>query len=785
MKTSLLGATALVAIITGTPARSADLPAIKVPFVAPVWNWTGFYFGGHIGAGSAFKQWDDPTNAFVPVTGFPFTGKSDIGGSIGGGQIGFNYQNGAVVWGVEADASFADIEGDARCATAIFLCNAQITSLGTITGRLGFSWDHLLFYGKFGGAWAHEKYRANSFFFLDDFQATDTRWGWAIGAGLEYAFTSGLSVKVEYNYLDFGTKQIAFSNTGIPTIASIAAGVPLDIKQNMHLVKLGVNYRLDWFSPAVAAADPGPVRQPPQPVPYFSWTGLYIGGHFGAGWGRKDWTDPNNFFAVAPFPFSHGNRDVDGFIGGGQIGFNYQIGNWVAGTEVDASWSDIDGNAKCTDILRFVCHTRIDHVGTITGRLGYSYGNLLLYSKAGIGWAHDKYDLQSFFFPNIYTAEDTRWGGVIGTGVEWAFTPNWSVKAEYDYLGFRHRVIAFRDQFGNVPQLGVDQNLHLVKLGVNYRFGWGELVAPYPGAVPVYKGGPVYKAPAAPPLPEWTLEAGARYWFSNGKMQKDLYGFDPTLLVSRLTYADMNGHAAEAFARWDHRSGVLVKGNFGAGDLVNGKLNDEDFPPITNPYSNTLSDMKDGRMRYASLDVGYNFLNRPTDKAAAYVGYRHFHERVNGFGCQQVASGDVCNPPIVPATFLGLTETETWRGVALGLNGQVMLWDRLRLEVDAAYLPYVNRAGIDNHWFRADINPLIEPGYGWGAQLEAILSYAITDKLSMGVGGRYWAFQTTSAYTQFGGAPLPQPMTFHTERYGGFFQMSYKWDEWDLPHGTR
>jgi hypothetical protein len=108
-----------------------------------------------------------------------------------------------------------------------------------------------------------------------------------------------------------------------------------------------------------------------------------------------------------------------------------------------------------------------------------------------------------------------------------------------------------------------------------------------------------------------------------------------------------------------------------------------------------------------------------------------------------------------------------------------------QLEVDAAYLPYVNRAGIDNHWFRTDINPLIEPGYGWGAQVEAILSYAITDKLNVGVGGRYWAFHTTNASTQFPGTPLPSPMTFYTERYGGFLQMSYKWDERDLPHATR
>src|SRR5262245_19800221 len=206
MRKLLLSSVAAAALSAAVlPAKAADLAPYRAP--APYWSWTGFYFGGHLGSGWAFKQWDDPTGVFAAFGITPFTGKSDFGGAIGGFQVGFNYQVGSLVWGLEADASLADIEGDTRCALALALCNTHITALGTITGRLGYTWDYLLLYVKGGAAWAREDLRLNSFFFADDFQATDTRWGWTIGAGLEYAFTSGFSAKVEYNYLGFVTER--------------------------------------------------------------------------------------------------------------------------------------------------------------------------------------------------------------------------------------------------------------------------------------------------------------------------------------------------------------------------------------------------------------------------------------------------------------------------------------------------------------------------------------------------------------------------------------------------
>ena len=217
MRRLLLSSVAAVALCSAPMAtHAADIGYRPAPPPVLVWNWTGFYVGGHIGAAVAYKRWDDPTLVFAPFGITPFTGESDIGGTIGGFQVGYNFQGGGFLWGLEADVSFADVEGDTRCALALALCNTHVTALGTIAGRLGgVIGDRLLLYVKGGAAWANERYRVASFFIPGfDLRATDTRWGWTLGFGVEYAFTSKFSVKAEYNYLDFGTERVTFDRSG-------------------------------------------------------------------------------------------------------------------------------------------------------------------------------------------------------------------------------------------------------------------------------------------------------------------------------------------------------------------------------------------------------------------------------------------------------------------------------------------------------------------------------------------------------------------------------------------
>ena len=100
----------------------------------------------------------------------------------------------------------------------------------------------------------------------------------------------------------------------------------------------------------------------------------------------------------------------------------------------------------------------------------------------------------------------------------------------------------------------------------------------------------------------------------------------------------------KAFSGSITRRGVFVKGNFGVGNIDRGDLIDEDFPPAVVPYSNTLSEIKDSRMRFGSLDAGYNFLNWENGKLGAFAGYRYFYERINGFGCRQNATSGILRP---------------------------------------------------------------------------------------------------------------------------------------------
>ena len=218
----------------------------------------------------------------------------------------------------------------------------------------------------------------------------------------------------------------------------------------------------------VNAADFPAYKAPPPPVPVWSWTGFYAGVHLGAGWGYKDWSDP--------FPpvlaFGNFNR-LGGAVAGGQIGFNFQVGVWVWGLEADAAWARLEGSHTCfTGIGGVNCSSRVNSLGTYTGRLGYAVGRTLLYAKGGGAWVHDRYEMNlTLFGLGIPTTSSSRGGWTIGGGIEHALAPNWSMKLEYNYLDFGNRTETFAAP-PPLDRLVIDQRLNVVKLGVNYLFGY-------------------------------------------------------------------------------------------------------------------------------------------------------------------------------------------------------------------------------------------------------------------------------------------------------------------------
>jgi outer membrane immunogenic protein len=212
----------------------------------------------------------------------------------------------------------------------------------------------------------------------------------------------------------------------------------------------------------------------------FNWSGFYIGAHVGGGWGRKDWNLDDFGFGV----LTH-RHDVDGILAGGQLGFNWQVGNFVFGAEGEASWADIEGNGACVfDTLD--CRSKIRWLSSATGRLGFAWNAALLYVKGGWAWAGERFDVTDTFGllgGNLTSGDRTRSGPTIGGGVEWGFGPNWSAKIEYMFTDFGRKAHGFDFVgLGLAGDASIKQHLHTVKFGVNYRFnmfGAGPVVASY------------------------------------------------------------------------------------------------------------------------------------------------------------------------------------------------------------------------------------------------------------------------------------------------------------------
>lgn len=237
----------------------------------------------------------------------------------------------------------------------------------------------------------------------------------------------------------------------------------------------------DLGRPVYKAAPPATL-----PVPPFTWTGCYIGGHVGWGWGRETVSIPNlgettGVPALEGVSLGPVTGDTNGFLGGGQIGCNYQFApNWVIGIEGDGSAADIKGDVTesfvgPTGTVTGTAHAQTDWIASATGRLGWAWDSVLLYAKGGAAWAGDKYSADLPAFDEHIETSVTRPGWTVGGGVEWAFWDNWSAKVEYDFYDFGINHLTLPGTISGVPEVvpGIDikEKISAVKFGVNYRFG--------------------------------------------------------------------------------------------------------------------------------------------------------------------------------------------------------------------------------------------------------------------------------------------------------------------------
>ncbi|MBX3569394.1 MAG: porin family protein [Rhizobiaceae bacterium] len=213
---------------------------------------------------------------------------------------------------------------------------------------------------------------------------------------------------------------------------------------------------------AVVADIPAPAEQP---APVFSWTGLYLGGNVGwAGGGR----DRIGLFAPG-YVGSYGDVGPSGVFGGAQIGYNWQLNNWVVGLEADIQFSGADETVVAADGARTVTtESDVRWFGTIRPRLGYAFGpenRLLVYGTGGLAYGQVRYSITSTAPASTATNKDTYTGYTVGGGAEYAFTDNWTGRLEYQYVNFGQQAVS-----NGVITTFATPNFHTVRIGLNYKF---------------------------------------------------------------------------------------------------------------------------------------------------------------------------------------------------------------------------------------------------------------------------------------------------------------------------
>ena len=169
------------------------------------------------------------------------------------------------------------------------------------------------------------------------------------------------------------------------------------------------------------------------------WGGFYVGAQLGGAWSASDWrfSNSNYFNTLGPklvgTEFDH---DASGVIGGGQVGFNYQLGVWVVGIEGSAAGADLRDSIQSPFFPGFDTYTtNVSWLTTVTGRVGFTQGRMLAYAKGG--WAGADIRLNLYEANTAIRAISTQWsdGWTVGGGLEYALGPRLSLAGEYDYVG--------------------------------------------------------------------------------------------------------------------------------------------------------------------------------------------------------------------------------------------------------------------------------------------------------------------------------------------------------------
>lgn len=439
----ILAGVALVS--SAVSAQAADL-AVKAPYlkapVAAVYDWTGFYIGANAGVGLG----RDRADHLFPAGGTDNTIYMQPQGGFGGGQIGYNWQTGSVfgplLFGVEADIQGGDLSDGRTTLNSLagFVnYNQKLDWFATARGRVGLVTGPVVSYVTGGYAVGEVKTTVTEGAVVP-YAFDRTQSGWVIGSGVEAALGGNWTGKIEYLYLDLGNRTDVVGTQSLYT------------QTRENIFRVGLNYRIGGNSNYV-------------PVPASNWTGFYLGGNIGSATARDRTTasflGATDVFSLAP----------DGYIGGGQIGYNWQATNWVFGLEADFQGSTARDNRTAVLGPSVAYDSKLPWLGTVRGRLGYSVGSTLFYGTGGYAYGDVK--------TNIVTATTNetfdrgRSGWTAGAGIESPLTflgffgPNWTSKTEYLYVDLGSTTDIFAGGAG-VNTTKVTE--HILRTGINYHF---------------------------------------------------------------------------------------------------------------------------------------------------------------------------------------------------------------------------------------------------------------------------------------------------------------------------
>ena len=495
-----------------------------------------------------------------------------------------------------------------------------------------------------------------------------------------------------------------------------------------------------------------------------NWEGFFVGASIGGALGDSKWNSVTG--AQAARNQMPGSAEIRGVNFGGQGGYNWQYGPLVLGGEVSARTGSLQA---FVNTQKSVAANPASQVGKVEAdlllntslRLGYAAGQNLYLLRAGASALNVKYTND---YDNITTTgarkTATIYGPSFGLGLERDLGAGFSARVQYDYTSFVRRDYIFTDSTGQKSALPISQSLHLVTAGLDYRFG----------AVGQLNG------VASPTInQEITGEVGLRGTYDKVDYSKTFY--NPTVKSQRDSFLEFNGQTlagTEIFTILEHDTGIFLKGTIGFGRQAGSNTTrNQDFAPAAAHYSDIRGTQKDSRSFSASADAGLQLWRTKDYKVGAFIGAGLINHRLNSYGCRQLeANAAACQAGVSEASVV-ITDDQSWRMGRLGLRGEAIFFNRLRIVADAAWIPRFDFKSNDNHWLNAQPWDVLN-GKGSGnngLQGELVVNYDITPNLSAGVGGRYTALTLRKGEVQMGQLA---PARYEFTDTSGFLQLSYR-----------